>query len=155
STTAYATAGKNVSVSEVTQETTSDHHSAGAVLQEANRELSNVELIRGSAQATVDVIDDAKLAMTQVDTINETFLLPLHAFNSDTNNIANIHPHAQIALSVLTTASRLILSQATLDASVQDLLCKIGRTYHFIIEEVILSKINAMQDTLAQLAQIV
>ncbi|KAG6329000.1 hypothetical protein ID866_10089 [Astraeus odoratus] len=155
STTASTTAGKNVSVSEVTQETTSDHHSAGAVLQEANRELSNVELIPGSAQAPVNVINDAKLAMTQVDAINEAYLLPLHTFNSVVNNIANIHPYAQIALSVLTTASQLILSQATLDASVQDLLCKIGKTYHFIIEEDILSKVNAMKDTLAQLAQTV
>ncbi|KAG6328296.1 hypothetical protein ID866_10793, partial [Astraeus odoratus] len=100
-------------------------------------------------------IDFANKIMSDLDTINSTFLQPLRIFNDVVNGIAQIHPYAQMALSVLTTASQLILSQVNLDTGIRDLLCKVGQTYQFIMEDDALSKISMMQDKLEQLAHVV
>ena len=49
----------------------------------------------------------------------------------------------------------MITSQANLDASIGNLLAKIKQTYELIQENATSSKINASEDILAQIAQVV
>ncbi|KAL4064052.1 hypothetical protein V8B97DRAFT_1349523 [Scleroderma yunnanense] len=93
--------------------------------------------------------------MTQLDTINTTFLQPLTIFNTVVSGIANVHPYAQMALSALGAASKMILSQANLDASIADLVYRIKQTYELILENRSPAKINSMKDILVQIAQVV
>ena len=49
----------------------------------------------------------------------------------------------------------MITSQTNLDASIGDLLIKIKQTYELILENTTSSRINASEDILAQIAQVV
>lgn len=108
-----------------------------------------------STKIAVGAVDNANTAMSDLCAIDATYLAPLSIFYTVVNSIANIHPYAQMALSALTSASQLILSQANLDASIRALLSKVSETYQFIMEEDTLSQLDVMKDTLAQIAQVV
>ncbi|KIM56284.1 hypothetical protein SCLCIDRAFT_245909, partial [Scleroderma citrinum Foug A] len=60
-----------------------------------------------------------------------------------------------MALSALSEASKLILSQANLDKSIASLLFRVGQTYELILENNSSSTINATKDVLVQIAQII
>ncbi|KAL4072384.1 WD40-repeat-containing domain protein [Scleroderma yunnanense] len=123
-------------------------------IQDADKILTD-KSIPGPVQAVANAIGVANTAMTQLDTIRTTYLQPLGVFNTVVNGIANIHPYARMALTTLTTASNLILSQTNLDASIGDLISKIKQIYELILENKVPSKINTTKDVLVQLAQIV
>jgi len=46
------------------------------------------------------------------------------------------------------------VAQAELDIAIHDLLARIGRVYHFLLQDGVLARIVSMQDTLAQAAQV-
>ncbi|KIM52206.1 hypothetical protein SCLCIDRAFT_573911 [Scleroderma citrinum Foug A] len=60
-----------------------------------------------------------------------------------------------MALSALNRASKLILSQASLDASIGGLVTRIEQTYELILENRSSSKINATKDSIVEIAQVV
>ncbi|KAG6331167.1 hypothetical protein ID866_7922 [Astraeus odoratus] len=74
----------------------------------------------------LDVAGTTKIVDTKNQSLATKYLQPLITFNSVLSSIASLNPHAQVALGALTTASRLILSQVNLDASLEDLFAKIG-----------------------------
>ncbi|KIK26405.1 hypothetical protein PISMIDRAFT_94982 [Pisolithus microcarpus 441] len=103
--------------------------------------------------------------------MTDTYLKPLKLFNSVVTTIANVrliirylsydlhrtqvHPYAQVALSVLTAASQLIIAQANLDYAVLQLLVKVGTTYAFLSEEETIKKIDSMRGPLAKIARVI
>ena len=62
----------------------------GNDIQEAVNKISNVEPISGPVETTVNSIEVANIAMTQLDTINSTYLQPLSTFNAVVIGIANV-----------------------------------------------------------------
>lgn len=46
------------------------------------------------------------------------------------------------------------MAQAELDTAIHDLLARIGRVYHFLLQDGVLARVVSMQDTLAQAAQV-
>ncbi|KIO10747.1 hypothetical protein M404DRAFT_78784, partial [Pisolithus tinctorius Marx 270] len=64
-----------------------------------------------------------------------------------------VHPYAQIALGILTSAAQLLISQANLDKAVCDLLDAVRDVYEFLTEDETIKNIDAMRDTLAKIAR--
>ncbi|KAL4071250.1 hypothetical protein V8B97DRAFT_436951 [Scleroderma yunnanense] len=59
-----------------------------------------------------------------------------------------------MALGVLTSAAKVIITQANLDSSVYSLLAKVQSVYEFLLEKDTLANVDAMKDTLARIAQV-
>ena len=59
-------------------------------IQEVVNKISNVGSISGRVETTVNSIEAANIAMTQLDTINNTYLQPLSTFNTVVIGIANV-----------------------------------------------------------------
>ncbi|KIM58626.1 hypothetical protein SCLCIDRAFT_1082138, partial [Scleroderma citrinum Foug A] len=90
--------------------------------------------------------------MSQWDAINTVYRQTLSTFSTAVNGITGIHPHAQMALSALNRASKLMLSQASLDPSIGGLVATVERTYQLFLENRSPSKINATKDVLVEIA---
>ncbi|OJA15243.1 hypothetical protein AZE42_11550, partial [Rhizopogon vesiculosus] len=80
-------------------------------------------------------------------------LKPLKAFNSIANGIAEVHPYAKVALSILTSASQMILDQADRDDAVSSLLSKVSEVFAFMTEEEELAKITSMLAVYGKIAR--
>ncbi|KAL4075164.1 hypothetical protein V8B97DRAFT_1544571 [Scleroderma yunnanense] len=106
-------------------------------------------------QHVVKFVGGIDTTVSQIDTISSTYLRPLKTFNSVVGTIANIHPYAQIALGLLTSATQLVITQANLDSSVSSLLAKVQNVYEFLLEKDTLSNLCTMKDTLARIAQVI
>ncbi|KIM50830.1 hypothetical protein SCLCIDRAFT_33957 [Scleroderma citrinum Foug A] len=87
--------------------------------------------------------------------VTNMYLYPLRVFDSVVTQITKMHPYTQISLTTLTVAAQLILSQMNLDEDMDDLMAKIGQTYHFLMEDGTLAAIDIMKEMLAQIAQVV
>ena len=61
-------------------------------IQEVANKISNVGSISGRVETTVNSIEVANIAMTELDTINNTYLQPLSTFNTVVIGIANVRP---------------------------------------------------------------
>ncbi|KIK11277.1 hypothetical protein PISMIDRAFT_508624, partial [Pisolithus microcarpus 441] len=66
-----------------------------------------------------------------------------------------VHPYAQVALGILTAASRLIIAQANRDYAVSQLLEKVGSVYAFLSEDETIKKMDSMRDPLAKIARVI
>ncbi|KAL4062785.1 hypothetical protein V8B97DRAFT_2091404 [Scleroderma yunnanense] len=121
----------------------------------AQNELGAMALVSPPVQHAVGVVGAINTTVSQIDTISSTYLQPLKSFNIIVGAISNIHPYAQMALGVLTSAAQLIIAQANLDQSVSSLLEKIQRVYKFLLEEDTLANLDAMKDTLARIVQVI
>ena len=60
------------------------------VIRGAEKKISAVESIPGPVEAAVNLIVPANTAIAQLDTIDATYLQPLHAFNEVVTGIANV-----------------------------------------------------------------
>ncbi|OJA13995.1 hypothetical protein AZE42_04600 [Rhizopogon vesiculosus] len=80
-------------------------------------------------------------------------LKPLKAFNSIANAIAEVHPYAKVALSILISASKMILDQADRDDAVSSLLSKVSEVFAFMTEEEELAKITSMLAVYGKIAR--
>ncbi|KAM6493709.1 P-loop containing nucleoside triphosphate hydrolase protein [Amanita muscaria] len=83
------------------------------------------------------------------------FLKPLKAFNSVVKGLADIHPYAKVALSVLSWASQAMLVQANQDKSIQELQSRIADVYEFMLEDGRLENLISMPDILPLASQVV
>ncbi|CCM04344.1 uncharacterized protein FIBRA_06516 [Fibroporia radiculosa] len=72
----------------------------------------------------------------------------LNVFNLVVDAIAQVHPYAQIALSIFKCASQMILDQIYLDTAVRELLSKVSQVYAFIAEREDLTLVPTMQAVL-------
>ena len=61
-------------------------------IQEVANKISNVQSISGPVEITVNAIEVANTAMTQLDIIDSTYLQPLSTFNTVVIGIANVCP---------------------------------------------------------------
>ena len=52
--------------------------------------MSNIKCISGRVETSVNAIGSANTTMTQLDTINSTYLQPLHIFNAVVTGIADV-----------------------------------------------------------------
>ena len=59
-------------------------------IQGAEKNTSNIKCIPGPAKTTVIAIGSANTAMSQLDSINSTYLQPLRIFNAVVTSIANV-----------------------------------------------------------------
>ena len=59
-------------------------------IKDAEKNMSNVKSISRPAETTANVITSANTAMNQFDTISDTYLQPLSAFNAVVTGIANV-----------------------------------------------------------------
>lgn len=64
--------------------------SIGPCIQDAEEEISNVKCISDPVETTVNAIGAANIVMTHLDTINSTYLQPLHIFNAVVTGIADV-----------------------------------------------------------------
>ncbi|KIM50554.1 hypothetical protein SCLCIDRAFT_797416, partial [Scleroderma citrinum Foug A] len=90
-----------------------------------------------------------------MDTISSTCLQPFKTFSTVVSALANIHPYAQMALWVLTSAAQVIINQATLDSSVSSLFFKVKSVYEFLLEGDTLANLAAMEDPLARISRVI
>ncbi|KAL4066459.1 WD40-repeat-containing domain protein [Scleroderma yunnanense] len=121
----------------------------------AQNELGATALVPPPAQHAVGVVGVINTTVSQIDTISSTYLQPLKSFDAVVNTMPNIHPYAQMALGVLTSAAQLIVTQANLNKSVSNLLEKIQCVYNFLLEEDTLANLDTMKDTLGSIAQVI
>ena len=61
-------------------------------IQDAEKKISNVKSVPGPVETTVNAVGSANAAMSQLDTINSTYLQPLSVFNAIVTGIANVRP---------------------------------------------------------------
>ncbi|KIM66068.1 hypothetical protein SCLCIDRAFT_399095, partial [Scleroderma citrinum Foug A] len=120
-----------------------------------NLQDAHMDSIAAPAQIAADTIGHVDTAMTQSDAITTTYRQTLSTFSTVVNGITRIHPSAQMALSALNRASKLMLSQPSLDASIGGLVSTIERTYELVMDHRASSKINATKDVLVEIAQVV
>ena len=59
-------------------------------IQDAERNISNVRSIPDLVETTVNAVGSVNTAMSQLDTVNSTYLQPLSSFNAVVNGIANV-----------------------------------------------------------------
>ncbi|KAL4063361.1 hypothetical protein V8B97DRAFT_2011770 [Scleroderma yunnanense] len=119
----------------------------------AQNEVGTMAVIPPVGQHAVGLFGAINTTVPQIDTINSTYFRPLKRFTTVASTISDIHPSAQIALGILTSAARLIIAQANLDEYVSNLLEKIQIIYLFLLEEDILFGLHRMQDTLVPIAK--
>ncbi|KIM69301.1 hypothetical protein SCLCIDRAFT_19907 [Scleroderma citrinum Foug A] len=120
-----------------------------------NTQVAHMDCIPGPAKIAVNAIGLIDTTMTQLDAINTEYCQTLSTFSTVVNGIIGIHPYAQMAFSTLNRAFKLILLQASLDASIRDLVTRIEQTYELILENRSSSKINATKDVLVEIAQVI
>ena len=59
-------------------------------IQDAEENISSVKSVPGPVVSTANAVGSANAAMSQLDTINSTYLQPLSAFNAVVTGIANV-----------------------------------------------------------------
>ena len=59
-------------------------------IQDAEENISGVKSVPGPVVSTVNAVGSANAAMSQLDTINSTYLQPLSAFNAVVTGIADV-----------------------------------------------------------------
>ncbi|KAL4065873.1 hypothetical protein J3A83DRAFT_326127 [Scleroderma citrinum] len=102
------TMGEHTGLATATHEVSGDAQPAQTAvkdIEDAEKKISTIKTIPGPVGSAVNAIGFADTAMTHLNTTNATYLRPISAFNAVVSGIANIHPYAQMALTVLTTAS--------------------------------------------------
>ncbi|KIN99576.1 hypothetical protein M404DRAFT_1004516 [Pisolithus tinctorius Marx 270] len=138
-----------------TAETGPDPVSVGTKVEASGVALDAMTPVPRIGQRAVRGVAMVDTAVTDIQTLCDTYLQPLKIFNSVVTNIANIHPYAQVALGILTAASKLIITQANLDNAISGLLEKLGSVYKLLLEEDMMKKFDDMRDTLAKIARVV
>ncbi|KAF8953056.1 hypothetical protein BDZ97DRAFT_1680146 [Flammula alnicola] len=88
----------------------------------------------------------------QVDSLVTKILGTLSKFNSVVDKIATIHPYAQAAWAVLSSASKMIIGQNARDESISALLNKMENVYIFITQED-LETIKSMHIVITRICQ--
>ncbi|KIL62156.1 hypothetical protein M378DRAFT_1056075, partial [Amanita muscaria Koide BX008] len=123
-------------------------------MQASNRQLQVMHTIGGGVQKAAEHGTQSTAVLDKAD-IAANFLKPLKAFDSVVKGLADVHPYAKVALSVLCWASQAILAQANRDKSIQDLQSRISDVYEFMLGDGRLEKMISMRDILSQASQVV
>ncbi|KAG2112309.1 uncharacterized protein F5147DRAFT_684598, partial [Suillus discolor] len=106
-----------------------------------------------AAEFVTSAANNTPAGLTTADNFQTNYLQPLKNFDTAIEKIANVHPHAEMALGVLSAAVKIILAQAEHDESLQRLLQKLDEVYGFITQDDNLSKVESMHDVIGKIAQ--
>ncbi|KIO10995.1 hypothetical protein M404DRAFT_20516 [Pisolithus tinctorius Marx 270] len=128
---------------------------AGDDLGIAQQVFENIKPIPRAGEIVVDIVAQTNTAVADLENLSSNYLQPLKIFNNVVTTIANVHPYAQIALSILTAASQLIITQANLDSAVSELLQKVGSVYTFLSKDDTIKNIDTMRVPLANIARVI
>ncbi|OAX31270.1 hypothetical protein K503DRAFT_814146, partial [Rhizopogon vinicolor AM-OR11-026] len=101
-------------------------------LENAHKSLSGASHVPDLLQNTASATANADSVLHPIDTFSNC-LTPL-----------KVHPYAKVALSILTSASQMILDQADRDDAVSSLLSKVSEVFAFMTEEEELARITSM-----------
>ncbi|KAF8962292.1 hypothetical protein BDZ97DRAFT_1702551 [Flammula alnicola] len=104
-------------------------------LQRAREGVTSMRSIARPVNTAAQGIDTAGDTVAQVDSLVTKVLGTLSKFNSVVDKIATIHPYAQAAWAVLSSASKMIIGQNARDESISALLNKIENVYTFITQK--------------------
>ncbi|KAM6492821.1 hypothetical protein JOM56_010955 [Amanita muscaria] len=123
------------------------------VIQESKRQVEAMRTIGGGVQKAADYGTQSTVILDKAD-MAANFLKPLKAFDSVVKGLADVHPYAKVALSVLCWASQAIITQANRDKSIQDLQSRIADVYEFMLGEGRLAELISMKDILSHASQV-
>ncbi|KIK20401.1 hypothetical protein PISMIDRAFT_12997 [Pisolithus microcarpus 441] len=127
--------------------------SAGKVVDAAVIGFDNLDPTSRISKGAVDFVGRVDAAFIGIENLSDRYLKPFRVFNQVVATLTHVHPYAQIALGILTSAAQLIINQANLDKAVSDLLDSMRSVYEFLTEEDNINNIDRMRGTLARLAQ--
>ncbi|KAI6123286.1 hypothetical protein EV401DRAFT_1289090 [Pisolithus croceorrhizus] len=80
-------------------------------------------------QPAIGFVANADAVAISGQGFSDRYLQPLKTFSSVATTIAKVHPYAQIALGILTTAAQVLIKQANLDSEVSSLFDTIKAVY--------------------------
>lgn len=109
-----------------------DPRSALQDAQETVKLMTPLSAYVASGQSTVK---DSPVDLEAAYNFQDTYLQPLRIFDGVIRTLAEVHPYAKLALSVLSWAAKIILAQADRDTAILGLLQKLGDVYGFITED--------------------
>ncbi|KIL56157.1 hypothetical protein M378DRAFT_539841 [Amanita muscaria Koide BX008] len=112
-----------------------------------------MRMIGGGVQKAIEHGTQSPAVLDKAD-MAANFLKPLKAFDSVVKGLADVHPYAKVALSVLSWASQAILAQANRDKLIQELQSRIADVYEFMLGDGRLDKLISMKDVLSQASQV-
>ncbi|KAM6497762.1 hypothetical protein JOM56_005710 [Amanita muscaria] len=115
-----------------------DKQSLQDAMQASNRQLQVMHTIGGGAQKAAEHGTQSTAVLDKAD-IAANFLKPLKAFDSVVKGLADVHPYAKVALSVLCWASQ----------------SRISDVYEFMLGDGQLEKMISMKDILSHASQVV
>ncbi|KAG2109015.1 uncharacterized protein F5147DRAFT_760830 [Suillus discolor] len=118
--------------------------SAAVALQAAREDARKFKTLGGHAINVISAVRNGPADLNTASSFQDTYLQPLRIFDSAIRNIAEMHPYAKIALSVLSCASKIVLDQVDLDGAVYCLVEKLADVYEFMNEDETLNQISSM-----------
>ncbi|KIN98191.1 hypothetical protein M404DRAFT_1005561 [Pisolithus tinctorius Marx 270] len=121
----------------------------------ARQAFESIKPIPCIGQMAVETVAQASTAVAVFQNLSSTHLQPLKIFNDVVTTIENVHPYAQIALGILRAASQLIITEATLDNAISELLRKVASVYAFLLEDDTIKNIDTIKVPLAKIARVI
>ncbi|KAG2361548.1 hypothetical protein BDR07DRAFT_38161 [Suillus spraguei] len=79
----------------------------------------------------------------------------IKSFDSNMRRLPNVHPYAKAVLTMLSSASNIILAQTNRDEAVASLLHKLEQVYSFITQDDMLHQISSMDNIIGQIAHLI
>ncbi|KAI6095886.1 hypothetical protein EV401DRAFT_1160224 [Pisolithus croceorrhizus] len=79
---------------------------AGRDIDAAAEKYSGVKPISNATTGVVGAVGIINTTASGIQTLNDTYLKPFKVFNQVVSTLANVHPYAQAALGILTSASQ-------------------------------------------------
>ncbi|KAG2029149.1 hypothetical protein BDR03DRAFT_1096314 [Suillus americanus] len=130
-----------------------DPQSVDAGLRDAREGMESMRLLGKHSTAVASTAKDGPKDLDAADNFQTTYLQPLRVFDTVIGDLANVHPYAKVVLSVLSTASKIILAQTERDESVQSLLKKLEQIYDFMSRKDTLGQISSKRSIAGRIAQ--
>ncbi|KAI6144408.1 hypothetical protein BKA82DRAFT_2395492 [Pisolithus tinctorius] len=97
---------KNVEKSIVKPEPEHAPTSAGKDVDAALEGFGGIDRIPRVAQGAVVAVGNANTTFSEIQNLSDTYLKPFKVFNEVVSTLAHVHPYAQIALGILTSAAQ-------------------------------------------------
>ncbi|KAG1848541.1 hypothetical protein DFJ58DRAFT_467239 [Suillus subalutaceus] len=124
-----------------------------SALQDTQEAVQHMHSLPRPAKTVVSHLQEAQEDLDAADICQDIYLELLRVFDAVIGEIADVHPHAKIALGMLSCAAKVILAQADRDTAVLKLLDKLCEVYNFILQDELRSKISSMCTILGKISQ--
>lgn len=127
------------------EEPAPDPASAAADVDAARRAFDAIKHVSSTGQVAVKFVAQADTRVINAQSLSDTYLKPLKVFNTAVTGFAEVHPYVRMALSILTFAAQLIITQANIDNAVLALVEKLGYAYTFLLEKDTIENMKSMK----------